>query len=901
MDRTKEWFRLDAIRQKPADVRLPSGGNVNMQNLKKLTSIPQSRNQLAIILVLTAFYIVIIKPLVNITGPVAEALITIPVALAGLYFGINAGLIAWFASILLNLVLFSSFQGNSWLIWLTESWPGNLMVLAVGYLAGRIKKEIGERSRIGIKLDILERLVAILGFAAKDILDPRKADDKYYYLANHLANLFVADYAYITQWNAGLGHMTLLAATRPLEKPIPNIVLEPDEATVDSLFLKSNQVLLIDAGLDLPKVIDLATLTEFPLPADSAFALPLIAGEYKFGVVIFGFNMPRSFSSDEIIVAQLTGSQIALAIWTGEQDAQIKRRLMEADALTKIERALSETERVGIEKMLQLIVDSAKDLISDAEHVVLHMIDEERQLLVPRAVAGYSGRPTAKLNMRIGEGVAGQVAETGEVVAISDVQTDPHFLHQEPSVKYRSLIVAPIESNKKRVGTISIDSDRPNAFTLDDSRLLDTLGVQAAIAIENANLLETTREDLQEINALYHISQGLAATLDPDQLMRNITDLLRQNFGYYHVQVFVVDRPSGDLVVRHASGENASLFIEQGYRLEVGADIVGHVAEFGEPFLTNNVDNVVFFVRNPFLPDTQSELSVPIKIDNKVLGVLDIQEKPPRQFSQRQMKLMMAVADQFAVALQKANLYEELQSSLRQEKATRAQLIQSERLAVVGRLLASVSHELNNPLQAIQNALFLVKGDEKLSEQGQQDLDIILSETERMSSLISRLRATYRATQVEDFRDVWMNDVIEDVHALTSTYMRHKNISFNFQPDPELPNVLVIPDQIRQVVLNLFMNAIEAMQMGGKFTVHTQSLVEQNQVLITFSDTGTGISAAILSRIFEPFVTDKETGTGIGLTITRDIIHQHHGEILAENNPDMGATFKVWLPAKKDE
>jgi two-component system sensor histidine kinase AtoS len=250
--------------------------------------------------------------------------------------------------------------------------------------------------------------------------------------------------------------------------------------------------------------------------------------------------------------------------------------------------------------------------------------------------------------------------------------------------------------------------------------------------------------------------------------------------------------------------------------------------------------------------------------------------------------------------LQKANLYDDLQSSLRQEKTTRTQLIQSERLAVVGRLLASVSHELNNPLQAIQNALFLIKADEKLSVQGQQDLDIILSGTERMASLISRLRVTYRATQAEDFKYIKLNEVIDEVYALTSTYMRHRSITFKFLPDQELPDVPAIPDQMRQVILNLFMNAIEAMEAGGEFTVCTQNLAESQQVLISFSDSGPGIKAAILPHIFEPFVTDKDTGTGLGLTITQDIIRQHSGDIKAENNSEVGAVFYVWLPTKRD-
>jgi two-component system NtrC family sensor kinase len=250
------------------------------------------------------------------------------------------------------------------------------------------------------------------------------------------------------------------------------------------------------------------------------------------------------------------------------------------------------------------------------------------------------------------------------------------------------------------------------------------------------------------------------------------------------------------------------------------------------------------------------------------------------------------------VALQKANLYTELQSSLRQEKSMRSQLIQSERLALVGRLLASVSHELNNPIQAIQNALFLLKDEESFSEQGRQDLDIVLSETERMAALIDRLRSTYRPTHSEDYQDIQLNDLVEYVNALTATHMRHSDIRLEFQPDPELPPISGIPEQLRQVTLNLFMNAIEAMPNGGQLTVRTEQLPRQKKVLLTFADTGAGIDTQILPHIFEPFITNKDKGTGLGLTISYDIIQQHHGEIQAENNPQGGAIFKVWLPVK---
>jgi two-component system sensor histidine kinase AtoS len=283
------------------------------------------------------------------------------------------------------------------------------------------------------------------------------------------------------------------------------------------------------------------------------------------------------------------------------------------------------------------------------------------------------------------------------------------------------------------------------------------------------------------------------------------------------------------------------------------------------------------------------------------MGVLDIQQVPPDRLTARHLQLMTAIADQLAVALQKAKLYTELQASLHQEKTTRSQLLQSERLAVVGRLLASVAHELNNPLQAIQNALFLIKEEEKLSPQGYQDLEIVLSETERMAVLIQRLHATYRPTRTENFQDVQVNNIIEDVYALIATHIRHKEITFEFLPDPELPLVSGISDQIRQVVLNLILNAVEAMQVGGHIIMRTEQLPEQDSIQLSVTDNGPGIDAEILPHIFEPFITTKETGTGLGLTIIYDIVGQHKGDIQAENNPQGGAVFKVWFPIKKKD
>jgi PAS domain S-box-containing protein len=240
-----------------------------------------------------------------------------------------------------------------------------------------------------------------------------------------------------------------------------------------------------------------------------------------------------------------------------------------------------------------------------------------------------------------------------------------------------------------------------------------------------------------------------------------------------------------------------------------------------------------------------------------------------------------------------------LQEALRQEKAMHFQLMQTERLAVAGRLLASVSHELNNPLQAIHNALFLIKDETNLSDQGRQDVDIILSETERMAALIERLRLLYKPVREKDFQLVELNNLVEDIYTLITTHLRQKEISFEFDPDPDLPGILGIPDQLKQVLLNLFLNAAEAMPLKGHLVVQTETLSAENEVMITVKDTGPGIDPELLPNIFTPFITNKDTGTGLGLAISHDIIQQHLGHIEANNDPQGGAVFRIWLPVQK--
>jgi len=771
----------------------------------------------------------------------------------------------------------------------------NATTLSDSRLLG-VVRDITERKKADEILLRQNEYLALLNDMTRAVLLSEDFDVTLSRLAIDMAKLINADDCYITRWDEDRQFTIPTATTAELPTPYSTQATTQNELTLTASVLKVGHALAVDDVFNSPYLsVEIAKR----YPARSVLGVPLIAGEHKLGAAIIAFNRPHHFTLEEIDRAEHAANHIALALWSFQQSTEIQRRLKESNALAEIGRALSETERTGTDKVLQLIVDSARELILKAEESVIHLLEVEEQSLFARAVSGYpeQDKEFKRVRMRLGEGVAGQVIREGITINIGDIKTDPRFLISDSMPNFNSLLVAPVQSGGQQIGTISVQSKVTNAFSIKDAELLNSLGVQAALAIENTRLFETTQQRLKEVDALYKSSQGLAASLNVEELIEDVVTLLHQNFGYYHVQIYLIDPSNGDLTLKRGSGEIGAELLRSGHRLSRGLGIVGHVAETAVPFVTNNVNDVVFFARNPLLPNTQSELSVPIKLDGKVVGVLDIQHTPPYRLTEGDLQLMTAVADQLAVALQKANLYTDLQTALTQEQTIRSQLIQSERLALVGRLLASVSHELNNPLQAIQNALFLLK-EENLSNQASQDLDIILSETERMAALIERLRSAYRPVRIRDFRPVELNSLIEDVHALITTHMRQKEIAFEFFPDPELPSVSGLSDQIRQVVLNLFLNAIEIMNPGGRLTVKTLNMAQQNEVFLSVKDTGPGIDPEILPKIFDPFVTSKHTGTGLGLTITHDIIQQHHGRIQAENNPEgqAGATFNVWLP-----
>ena len=367
----------------------------------------------------------------------APILVTIPAIAAGWFYYRRGGVVASLLAITTNLLLINKslmgINGEILFQFTNSILFDHIFVILASIGIGYLREIIESRYQTDKQLLDRERNLVLINMATKDILGGGNLKDTYYRLLTHLTNLFVADYASLSHWDKSSQKILLVAATKAPGQPYRNMPLEPEEEGMSQSVLENGHIVFID---DLQKSSAVVRLPEFKTlhpSTQSVVFIPLTTKDYKFGVVTLAFDSLRHFSHEEIDYIELTSYQITLALRSIHQERKIEKQLREAKTLANIEHALSTGERTGVDTVLQLIVDAAKEMIPNTQRVVLHLLDEERRFLVPRAVAGQSdsGGATGNLNMLSGEGIAGQVIATGEVATIADIRNDPNFKNEK--------------------------------------------------------------------------------------------------------------------------------------------------------------------------------------------------------------------------------------------------------------------------------------------------------------------------------------------------------------------------------------------------------------------------------------------------------------------------------------
>jgi PAS domain S-box-containing protein len=261
------------------------------------------------------------------------------------------------------------------------------------------------------------------------------------------------------------------------------------------------------------------------------------------------------------------------------------------------------------------------------------------------------------------------------------------------------------------------------------------------------------------------------------------------------------------------------------------------------------------------------------------------------------------IYDENGKEIASVGIFKDLRERLRIERELREMqqaLLQSEKLAAMGRLTSQIAHELNNPIYGIMNTLELLKTEIPPENKRRRILELSLSEIRRLAEMLRNM-LSFSKPEEEKRRPVKINELVEGILLVMEKQMKESNIKVETYFDETLPEVMASTNQMRQVMLNLLKNAKEAMPKGGSLTVRTS--LEDHKVMVAIQDTGVGIPEELRDKIFEAFFTTKQKvkGVGLGLSVCYGIIKDHGGEIRVESEVDKGTTFTILLPMSSHE
>jgi PAS domain S-box-containing protein len=237
-----------------------------------------------------------------------------------------------------------------------------------------------------------------------------------------------------------------------------------------------------------------------------------------------------------------------------------------------------------------------------------------------------------------------------------------------------------------------------------------------------------------------------------------------------------------------------------------------------------------------------------------------------------------------------------MMEDITEKRLNQEALLRAERLALAGRLGASLAHEINNPLQAVIGCLGLAEEMVDTGNEVRRYLELAMEELERAANIVTQLRDLSREPKVRKEKPADLNALLERALLLTRKRCQNAGVQVVWSPAADLPPVPLAADRMQQVFLTLVLNAVEAMPEGGQLQVSIEPTSEPSGVRVTFADTGIGIEPERLPRIFEPFHSTRREGMGLGLYISKSIVEEHDGRIDVESHPGEGTAFTVWLP-----
>jgi signal transduction histidine kinase/GAF domain-containing protein len=617
-------------------------------------------------------------------------------------------------------------------------------------------------------------------------------------------------------------------------------------------------------------------------------SIPLMAQDRLIGILLAG-AFGQEISERELVSLQAIAQQAAAAIEKAQLFAETERRLTEVTTLYTLANQVSSS--LELERVLGTIVKALQTAIG-CRGCVLFLLDEEAQWLEIKAAAGVKPQWRQAAKLRVGEGIAGQVALTGQAVYIPDTHQEQGFVVFDPEV--RSILAVPMISQGQIIGTLNVDDNRPDAFSPDLEQLLTIAATQAAVAITNASLFEkAVLEKTQTEAIINHMADGLL-------MLDNALRVVRLNPALEQMLGISASRVMGCSIFDLANDPDFEVLVSIS-QIELPQEASDQWIIDGTPLPCANC-----MIKLPVMQNLTKKV---VQVERAVIPC----ERCVAFEYYARIHARQGVIEQEVTLGEPLNRIFNVSSSLvldaggkplGQVKVVHDVTKERELDQMKSDFISLVSHELRTPLFSIQGFIRLILDGEVPDEETQINfLTIVKEQTQHLTDMVdnlldlSRLEAGLIDLKPETIQ---IGEIAQQTVAKLRSLAQNKQISVKTHMADNIPSLTADRHWLEHVMTNLLGNAIKFTPEGGQVWILAER--QTSDVVVQVIDSGIGIPKEAQKDLFSKFhqvdasMTRRASGTGLGLYIARQIIEAHGGRIWVKSEMGQGSAFSFSLP-----
>ena len=569
------------------------------------------------------------------------------------------------------------------------------------------------------------------------------------------------------------------------------------------------------------------------------------------------------------------------------KDLQIRleRKEREMRSIQQIGKSLSSV--LNLDKLLALIMDEVTTLI-EAERSTLYVVDAEKGELWSKIAQKAEIK---EIRLKIGTGIAGFVAETGEIINIKDAYKDDRFdssTDKKTGFHTKSILCMPIHEPVKKEGEVGeiiavlqILNKLDGHFTHEDEDLLTSLGSQIAISLVNSRLYSILEDRLNELNLLFNLEKELSRGDESAKILKNLLKMMADSLNVEHGILLLTNNDGSDFTYREAVNIDAGKID----KIEIPRDkgVIAHVFDSLETYVTNDAsqDKTLDpeFLKQCNITARQV-VCTPLKSGDKCIGVIELINKSGENsyITENDIKIIESISGQISRGIENIRL--------REEK------MKADRLSAIGNMMSTIVHDLRTPMNNIYGFVDLMLEEDERDTRA-EFADIVNEQIKILTNMTTDVLDFAKGKTtilphkhpvdqlIKDFAKFFEKDVVKRGYKFESAV----NVASMVYVDPE---------KIIRVFMNIMKNALEAMKKGGTFRIEANQV--NGEIKFSLSDTGGGIPEEIKDKLFDSFVTSgKKGGTGLGLAIVKKVIDEHKGRIEVESQKGVGTTFNIYF------